>query len=139
MGKPSTEPQPSLTVVLYGIPNCDTVKRARAWFAEPVAADLANPRAVVCFHDFKKQGVPADALTHWLGALGWERLLNRQGSTWRKLSPDRQAAVRDEASAAALMLEQPSVIRRPVVQWAPGEFTVGFDEAAWRSQLARAR
>ncbi len=131
MAKPSTELNSPASLVLYGIPNCDTVKRARSWLAEQGVS--------VTFHDFKKQGVPADALAKWLGPLGWERLLNRQGSTWRKLSPEQQAAVRDETSAGALMREHPSVIRRPVVQWAPGECTVGFDEAVWRSQLERAR
>ena len=131
MTKPSTEPPMPANLVLYGIPNCDTVKRARNW--------LIERQVGVTFHDFKKQGVPAEALAQWMQELGWERLLNRQGSTWRKLSPEQQAAVRDEMSAGALMREQPSVIRRPVVQWAPGEFTVGFDEAVWRDQLERAR
>lgn len=131
MIKSFTEPNSPASLVLYGIPNCDTVKRARSWLAERGVS--------VTFHDFKKRGVPADALAQWLGTLGWERLLNRQGSTWRKLSPEQQSAVRDEVSAGALMREHPSVIRRPVVQWAPGEFTVGFDQAVWRSQLERGR
>jgi arsenate reductase-like glutaredoxin family protein len=73
--------------------------------------------------------VPAEALDAWLAEAGWERLLNRQGTTWRKLDEARKAAVVDAATAAALMREQPSVIRRPVVRWPEGALTVGFDEA----------
>jgi Spx/MgsR family transcriptional regulator len=111
---------------LYGIPNCDTVKRARAWLA-------AQGREAV-FHDFKRQGVPEAELQDWIAALGWERLLNRQGTTWRKLDPATQAAVVDAASAAALMTAQPSVIRRPVVRWPDGAATVGFDAADWANR-----
>lgn len=111
-----------MTVTLYGIPNCDTVKKARAFLAERGVAHA--------FHDFRKQGVPLDALDRWLGELGWERLLNRQGTTWRKLDAQRQAAVHDAASAKALMLEQPSVIKRPVVV-RDGRTSVGFDAAQW--------
>ena len=69
---------------LYGIPNCDTVKKARAW--------LAEHGVDVQFHDFKKQGVPEAELDHWLATVGWEKLLNRQGTTWRKLDEATQAA-----------------------------------------------
>ncbi|WP_295641759.1 ArsC family reductase [uncultured Methylibium sp.] len=109
--------------VLYGIPNCDTVKKARAWLD---AADVAYR-----FHDFKKAGVPAEALAAWLAAVGWERLLNRQGTTWRKLDAAVQSRIVDAASAAVLMREQASVIRRPVVAWADGSITVGFDPAVF--------
>ena len=118
---------PSIT--LYGIPNCDTVKKARAWLAQtPVA---------VQFHDFKKQGVPGDRLDRWIAQLGWEALLNRKGTTWRKLDSNAQAAVQDAATAKALMQAQPSVIRRPVVEWdaAGGQVTVGFDAQAFTQAL----
>ena len=114
-------------ITLYGIPNCDTVKRARAWLAEQGAAPA--------FHDFKKAGVPGDHLERWLQAVGWERLLNRQGTTWRRLGEATQAAVHDATSAAALMREQPSVIKRPVVEWPDGRVTVGFDAADWQARL----
>ncbi len=114
-------------IVLHGIPNCDTVKRARAWLDERGAAYR--------FHDFKRSGVPP-ALGPWLQHLGWERLLNRQGTTWRKLDPTVQAAVGDADSAGALMRDQPSVIRRPVVDWGDGSVTVGFDAEAWQRRLA---
>ena len=111
-----------MPIVLYGIPNCDTVKRARAW--------LAAHGHDASFHDFKKAGVPPEALDRWISDLGWERLLNRQGTTWRKLDDATRAAVTDAASARAVMLAQPSVIKRPVVDWG-GALTVGFDAASW--------
>jgi arsenate reductase (glutaredoxin) len=111
------------TITLYGIPNCDTVKRARAWL---------QAQGLACtFHDFKKLGVPADQLGTWVSVLGWQSLLNRQGSTWRKLSEAEQAAVTDAPSASALMLRHSSVIKRPVVRWADGALTVGFSEAVF--------
>jgi Spx/MgsR family transcriptional regulator len=114
-------------ISLYGIPNCDTVKRARAW--------LAAQGAEHDFHDFKKAGVPAQALPQWLAALGWERLLNRTGSTWRKLDDAQRAAAADEAGARELMLAQPSVIKRPVVHWPDGRISVGFDADDWARRL----
>ena len=111
-------------LTLYGIANCDTVKKARAWLA---AAGIEHR-----FHDYRKAGVPDDALARWFAAFGWEALLNRQGSTWRKLEPQRQAAVVDAESAAALMREQPSVIRRPVAE-AGATLLVGFDPQRYAS------
>lgn len=119
-----------MSTTLYGIPNCDTVKKARAW--------LDTQGVAYTFHDFKKAGVPAERLAGWSRAVGWDKLVNRQGTTWRKLDAAEQAGVRDEASARELMLRQPSVIKRPVVEWPGGTTTVGFDPAAWQA-LARAR
>jgi arsenate reductase (glutaredoxin) len=116
-----------MSIVLYGIPNCDTVKKARAWLD---GAGLAYR-----FHDFKKAGVPADRLAAWMAAVGWDKLLNRQGTTWRKLDASAQAAVSDARSAASLMVREPSVIKRPVVDW-PDGVTVGFDPAAWSARHA---
>lgn len=118
----------STTTILYGIPNCDTVKKARAWLTEQGIA--------YTFHDFKKQGVPADHLPRWLQAVGWEKLVNRQGTTWRKLDGAVQAAVQDDASATRLMLDNASVIKRPVVEWADGRTTVGFKAEDWAAALA---
>lgn len=115
-------------ITLYGIPNCDTVKKSRAWFNEQGLAST--------FHDFKKQGVPATRLAAWMAAVGWEKLVNRQGTTWRKLDSDVQAAVKDEASASALMQTQPSVIKRPVVEWEQGgqvHISVGFAPEKWQT------
>ena len=116
-----------MSITLYGIANCDTVKRARAW--------LADQQAEVTWHDFKKQGVPEPALDGWLGAVGWEKLVNRHGTTWRKLDDAVKAKVTDAPSARHLMLAQPSVIKRPVVQWADGTITVGFSEALFEQHL----
>ena len=115
---------------LYGIRHCDTVKRARLWLDEHQVPYL--------FHDFKLQGVPPAAIDQWLAAAGWETLLNRQGTTWRKLDDATKAAVTDAASARALMLATPSVIKRPVVAWAgggAGGITVGFKPEAWVARL----
>ena len=107
---------------LHGIPNCDTVKKARAWL---------DCRGVAHrFHDFRKLGVPEDELRRWIAAVGWERLVNRQGTTWRRLDEAAREAVVDAASAAALMRDQPSVIRRPVLA-VGDEVVVGFDVARY--------
>ena len=111
-----------MTITLYGIANCDTVKKARAW--------LQAQGRELRFHDFKKAGVPEGRLDAWLRAAGWERLLNRKGTTWRKLDPARQAEVVDAASARALMLAQPSVLRRPVLVRGAA-LRVGFDADDW--------
>jgi arsenate reductase len=117
-------------VKVYGIPNCDTVKKARTW--------LTEHGIEFEFHDFKKQGVHEAALDHWLQTAGWESVLNRKGTTWRKLDAATQASVTDAPSAKAVMLSQASVIKRPVVEWpahanAP-EVTVGFNADAWAAQ-----
>ena len=113
-------------LTLHGIPNCDTVKKARAW----LAAQAPAAGVEVQFHDFRKQGVPAELLGPASEALGWERLLNRQGTTWRKLDAATQARAQDGAGAQALMCEQPSLIKRPVVEW-PGATSVGFKAEEW--------
>ena len=112
---------------VYGIANCDTVKRARAWLGE-CGIDFE-------FHDFKKAGVPAEELERWLGTVGWEKVLNRKGTTWRKLSEAQREAVSDAGTARAVMLAQPSVIKRPVVQWADGTISVGFDADEWAQRI----
>ncbi|MGZ5133429.1 MAG: arsenate reductase, partial [Caldimonas sp.] len=110
-----------MPVIVYGIPNCDTVKRARAWLLENGVASA--------FHDFKKAGVPPVRLDAWLAAAGWERLLNRRGTAWRKLDETLREGVVDAASARAVMLAHPSVVKRPVVEWDAAAVTVGFDPA----------
>ena len=107
-------------ILLYGIPNCDTVKRARAW--------LAAQGVVYRFHDFKKDGVPADRLDAWLAACGWEQLLNRRGTTWRQLDAGTQAGVVDALTTAGI----PAF--GPTVAWADGAITVGFDAKAWATR-----
>jgi Spx/MgsR family transcriptional regulator len=114
---------------VYGIPNCDTVKKARAWL---VTQGLASS-----FHDFKKHGVPAEKLPNWASAVGWDKLINRQGTTWRKLDAAAQASAETPQGAQALALANPSVIKRPVVQWPNGDVTVGFDVARWTSLASK--
>jgi Spx/MgsR family transcriptional regulator len=109
---------------LYGIPNCDTVKRARTW--------LDDQGVAYTFHDFKKQGVPEAELDQWLKQPGWEALVNRKGTTWRKLDEATRNAVVDAASARLVLLANPSLIKRPVVDWGPKKsVTTGFDAQAW--------
>ena len=109
--------------IVYGIPNCDTVKKARTW--------LDDQGLNASFHDFKKQGVPAAELDNWLSAVGWETLLNRKGTTWRKLDAVVQMGVTDRDSARQVMLEHASTIKRPVIAWPSGQVTVGFSPDQW--------
>lgn len=109
-----------MSLVVYGIPNCNTVKKARTWLDEQ-----GQPFA---FHDYKKQGVPADRLDAWIKQVGWEVLVNRQGTTWRQLDDVTKAGVVDAASARALMLDKASVIKRPVIEQTDRVLVVGFDD-----------
>jgi arsenate reductase (glutaredoxin) len=111
------------TITVYGIPNCDSVKKARAW----LSARGADHR----FHDFKTDGVSPALLDAWLREVAWDKLLNRAGTSYRALSDADKAAVVDAASARAVLLAQPSAIKRPVVRWADGSLTVGFDAAVF--------
>ncbi len=115
-----------MTLILYGIPNCDTVKKARRWLDEQGVAYR--------FHDVRKDGLDAARLQSWIDALGWDKLLNKAGTTFRKL-PDAAKDGLDAASAKALMLEQPAMIRRPVVE-AEGAISVGFSAADWQARFA---
>ena len=114
-----------MTIQFYGIPNCDTVKKARRWL-DAQGIDYA-------FHDYKKEGADAGRLAQWCDAVGWEALLNKRGTTFRKL-PDADKEGIDRAKAIALMVEHPSMIKRPVVEHAGG-LLVGFGEAEWSAAL----
>lgn len=110
-----------MSVTLYGIPNCDTVKKARQWL---------DARGIAyAFHDYKKAGIDAATVNDWAEKAGWERLLNRAGTTFRKLSDADKANI-DRDKAVVLMLSSPSLIKRPVVSGA-GALLVGFKEAEW--------
>lgn len=109
---------------LYGIPNCSTVKKARTWLTEN-SIDIP-------FHDFKKQGVSEELLKTWLKQVSWEKLINRQGTTWRQLPDEAKTAVGDETSAIRLMLDKSSVIKRPVLEM-DGKIILGFDESVYLS------
>lgn len=112
-----------MTVTLYGIPNCDTVKKARTWLDQN-GIDYA-------FHDFKKAGLVPDLVNGWLENVDWEVLVNRKGTTWRGLADAEKAAVVDAKSAAALMLRSPSVIKRPVLSFG-GSTHVGFSDSLYQ-------
>lgn len=112
------------SITVYGIPNCDSVKKARVW--------LTDRGLDYVFHDFKKQGVPSEAIDFWLKHTNWEVLLNRKGTTWRKLDPTLQASVVDAASARTLMLNHASVIKRPVVVKG-ANVIVGVNPEAWEN------
>ena len=115
------------TIAVYGIPNCSTVKKARTWLDAQGQSHQ--------FHDFKKAGVPTSHLPDWIAQASWEKLVNRQGTTWRKLDAAAQAGVQDAASASALVQAQPSLIKRPVVEWPDGSISVGFQADAWQARL----
>ncbi len=105
-----------MTITIYGIKNCDTMKKARAW--------LDNRRVAYDFHDYKAKGIDRAKLEAWAKKAGWETLLNRAGTTFRKL-PDKDKANLTAKKAIALMLAQPSMIKRPVLE-AGGKLLVGF-------------
>jgi Spx/MgsR family transcriptional regulator len=109
-------------IKMYGIPNCDTIKKARKW--------LEAHRLDYEFHDYKKAGVAESDLKKWVKKAGWETLLNRKGTTWRKLDEKTRDSI-NEASAIKLMIEQPSMIKRPVLV-AGKTLLVGFDEASYK-------
>lgn len=112
-------------LTLYGIKNCDTVKKARAW--------LERNGIAYRFHDFRSDGLDAKLLQRWTDQLGWEALLNRRGTTWRNLPESTRATV-DAVRAQKLMLEQPALIKRPVLD--DGKVSsVGFREAEYQQRL----
>lgn len=114
-----------MTVILHGIPNCDTVKKARTW--------LDGKGVGYQFHDYKKQGVDEAALRDWVTEAGWEKLLNRAGTTFRKLSEGERADI-DAEKAVVIMLANPSTIKRPVVTGA-GPVIIGFKPDEWSARF----
>lgn len=116
-----------MPVTIYGIKNCDTMKKARAWLDENGVA--------YAFHDYKTAGIERARLEQWEKKVGWETLLNRAGTTFRKL-PDKDKAGLNAKKAMALMLEQPSMIKRPVLDLGGGKLLVGFAPELYRKTLA---
>ena len=114
----------SRAAVVYGIDTCDQVRRARAW--------LRTQGVAVRFHDFRADGVDAALLARWLGHLPWDALLNMRGTTWRQLDAARRASIVDQSSAVELLLEQPTLIKRPVLE-AGDKIVVGFSEPIYRN------
>jgi len=116
----------SFNMHVYGIKNCNTVKKALTW--------LDENNIPYTFHDFKKEGVSLDKLETWEQQIAWESLVNKRGTTWRQLSPEAQHAVVDTASANALMQEKTSVIKRPVIE-SPAGVILGFDADEYQAKL----
>jgi Spx/MgsR family transcriptional regulator len=114
-----------MAVTVYGIPNCDTVKKARTW--------LETRGIAYAFHDYKKAGADSGQVARWVDAAGLDKVLNRAGTTFRKLSDADKAGI-DGAKGVALMVAQPSLIKRPIVEH-PGGLLVGFKEAEWAAAL----
>lgn len=115
-----------MSITLYGIPNCDTVKKARVWLDERGIA--------YAFHDYKKAGADGTKLAAWCDAAGWELVLNRAGATFKKLADSDKAEI-TQAKAIALMMEQPSMIKRPVVEY-PAGILVGFKPDIYEKAFA---
>ncbi|AWW72954.1 ArsC family reductase [Erythrobacter sp. KY5] len=116
-----------MTIHLYGIPNCDTVKKARKWLE-------ANGHEYT-FHDYKKEGADADKLASWIEAKGVDTVLNKRGTTYRKLTDAEKAAAADSHEAVALLVQHPSMIKRPVVEHS-NTILVGFKEDEWSAALS---
>lgn len=112
-----------MQVEMYGIPNCDTIKKARNW--------LEGKGVGYTFHDYKKEGVDTKLLASWCEAVGWETLLNRRGTTWRKLPESDKESV-DQAKTIALMVKHPSMIKRPVLITG-SQVVVGFSVSEYEA------
>jgi Spx/MgsR family transcriptional regulator len=115
-----------VSIDFYGIANCDTVKKARAW--------LEAHGIAYAFHDYRKEGADPAKLRQWVAAMGWEVVLNRRGTAFRKLEPSQSTDL-DAEKAVPLMQANPSTIKRPVVEH-PGGLLVGFDPSEWERALA---
>lgn len=114
-----------MAITMYGIKNCDTIKKARDW--------LADHKRDYAFHDYKASGIDRATLTGWAGKVGWEVLLNRAGTTFKKLADADKADI-DQAKAIALMEAQPSMIKRPVLD-VDGELLVGFKPDMYQAKF----
>ena len=112
------------SLIVHGIPSCGSVKNAQHW--------LKQRGVSYQFHDFKKQGVSLEALAAWAQVLGWDRLINRQGTTWRKLSDEDKALLSGPTPEALQYVQaHASLIKRPLIQWPAGELTIGMDESVF--------
>ena len=111
---------------VYGIPNCNTVKKANDW--------LKSNEIDFEFHDYKKKGISKEKLQEWTKKIGWEKLVNKKGTTWRALGAEQQQTIIDESSAIELMLEKPSVIKRPVIELGK-KVLVGYDEEDYNKSI----
>ncbi len=115
--------------IMYGIANCDTIKKARKW--------MQQHDVEYRFHNYKKDGTDPTQLANWAEQLGWERLINRRGTSWRKLDEDTRNQM-DLARALEIMQQNPSIIKRPLIETADGRLILGFDEAEYKKELLSA-
>lgn len=112
---------------IYGIPNCDTIKKTLHWFkANNIPFE---------FHDYKKEGITAAKLKSWFKQVGMEMIINKKSTTWKALNPDEQASVTNPAAAIALILKNESIIKRPVIEAGDKVLMVGFDENKYNLKL----
>jgi len=107
-------------ITIYGIPNCNTIKKTRSWFEQH--------HIPYSFHDYRKDGITREKLRAWCREVNWEKLLNRQSTSWRKLDPETQAGITTAAKAITVLLEHPTLIKRPVIEKDDSIVQVGFDE-----------
>ncbi|WP_432712494.1 ArsC family reductase [Pedobacter sp.] len=112
---------------VYGIPNCNTVKKALDW--------LTDKGIIYEFHNFKKSGISEEKLQEWCTAFGWENVLNKKGTTWRKLSAEEQQTVSDQASAIKILSEHTSAIKRPIIEQNGKAILLGFNEEKYSEVL----
>jgi len=114
-------------ITIYGIPNCNTIKKTRTWFEQH--------HIPYNFHDYRKEGISKKQLNNWCREKGWEKLLNKQSTSWRKLDPETQAGITSAAKAIAIFLEHPTLIKRPVIEQDGNIVQVGFDEEMMEKML----
>ena len=119
-----TDNHSPISLKMYGIKNCDTIKKARKY----LEANNINYQ----FHDYRADGLNAELLSSFIATLGWEALLNKRGTTWRKLDESLRDSINDATSAQALMLEMPAIIKRPLLCAADGSMLLGFSEATYQ-------
>ncbi|WP_443937808.1 Spx/MgsR family RNA polymerase-binding regulatory protein [Pedobacter sp. MW01-1-1] len=124
---PNTEKLKNIMVV-YGIPNCNTVKKAIDW--------LKENNLEFEFHDFKKKGISPEKLNQWCATFGWEVVLNRKGLTWKKLSKEQQAEIKSQEDAVAYLLQNTSAIKRPVIEKDNDAVFIGFDADSYLKLLS---
>jgi len=113
-------------MIVYGIPNCNTVEKALAW--------LKQHQVDFEFHDYKKKGITKTKFEEWAAKVGWEALLNKKGTTWRQLAPTVQQSILNKEAAFNLILEKPSVTKRPILE-SNNKILIGFDEEAFKAFL----
>jgi arsenate reductase (glutaredoxin) len=115
-------------ITVYGIPNCDTIKKTFGW--------LKKNKIAYTFHDYKKEGITAARLTDWSKRAGWELLFNKRSSTWKLIASEHNGEVRTQAEAIHIMQEHTSIIKRPVIE-INGKLLVGYDEKEFAGALLK--